>query len=117
MKNGGFRAFSDGQNLKKYVLVTLGIAAVGYVLALLFWPYALQAPLKNPFVALSKFSDLEVKIRVLFEGNNVMSDKTPWNYALKWIGYTIPLGAFGFGGYLDLGCCFHVCTDSTIHYG
>ncbi len=101
MKNGGFRAFSDGQNLKKYVFVTLGVAAVGYILALLFWPYALQAPLKNPFVALSKFSDLEVKIRVLFEGNNVMSDKTPWNYALKWIGYTIPLGALvgvlGFG--------------------
>lgn len=104
MKNGGFRAFSDTQALKKYALVTLGIAALGYVFALIFWPYALQAPLKNPFVALSKFSDLEVKIRVLFEGVNMMSDKTPWDYAIKWIVYTIPLSALaGFvGGLLFL---------------
>ena len=99
LKNGGFRAFTDTQNLKKYVLVTLGIAIAGYAFALLFWPFALHAPLKNPFVALSKFSDLEVKIRVLFEGVNMMSDKTPWNYAIKWITYTIPLAALlGFVG-------------------
>ncbi|MFN0212847.1 MAG: tetratricopeptide repeat protein [Saprospiraceae bacterium] len=100
-KNGGLKAFSNIQNLKKYALITLSVAAAGYVLALLFWPYALQEPLNNPFVALSKFSDLEVKIRVLFEGVNMMSDKTPWNYAIKWIGYTIPisalLGLIGFG--------------------
>ncbi len=98
-KNGGFKAFSNGQNLKKYVLVTLGVAAVGYVFALLFWPYALQDPLKNPFVALSKFSNLEGRIMVLFEGVNIWSNKTPWNYPLKWIGYTIPLVTLaGFAG-------------------
>ncbi len=58
LKNGGFKAFSNGQNLKKYALATLSVAVLGYVLALLFWPYALQDPLKNPFVALSKFSNL-----------------------------------------------------------
>ncbi|MFN0175293.1 MAG: tetratricopeptide repeat protein [Saprospiraceae bacterium] len=99
LKNGGFQAFSNGQNLKKYALVTLSIAIAGYVLALLFWPYALQDPLKNPFVALSKFSNLEGRIMVLFEGVNLWSDKTPWNYSLKWIGYTIPLAALiGFLG-------------------
>lgn len=99
LKNGGFQAFSNTASLKKYAIITLGVAAVGYVFALLFWPYALQAPLKNPFIALSKFSDLEVKIRVLFEGVNMMSDKTPWNYPLKWIGYTIPLAVLaGFVG-------------------
>ena len=101
LKNGGFMAFSNTQQLKKYAIVTLGVVAVGYIIAMLFWPYALQAPLTNPFVALSKFSDLEVKIRVLFEGQNMMSDKTAWNYPLKWIGYTIPLGSLlglvGFG--------------------
>ncbi len=99
LKNGGLRAFANGQILKKYALYTLGVAAIGYLFALLFWPYALQAPFKNPFIALSKFSELEVKIRVLFEGVNMMSDKTPWNYALKWIVYTIPLAALaGFAG-------------------
>jgi Tfp pilus assembly protein PilF len=101
LKNGGFSAFSNLNLLKKYALVVIGAGAAGYMLALLFWPFALQAPLKNPFVALSKFADLEVKIRVLYEGVNMMSDKTPWHYPLKWIFYTIPLTViFGFVGSL-----------------
>ena len=103
LKNGGVAAFSNGAVLKKYALVVIGTGLAGYVLALLFWPFALQAPLKNPFEALSKFSELEVKIRVLFEGVNMMSDKTPWDYPLKWIIYTIPLAAIaGFIGSLVL---------------
>lgn len=103
LKNGGFAAFSNNKLLGRYAAVTLGVAAVGYVLALLFWPYALQSPLKNPLAALSKFEDLEVKIRVLYEGVNMMSDKTPWHYPLKWILLTIPLAALvGFAGSIAL---------------
>lgn len=103
LKNGGLRALSNGPALKKYATIVLGTAAAGYVFALFFWPYALQSPFKNPFVALSKFADLEVKIRVLFDGVNQMSDKTPWFYAVKWIAYTIPLAALaGFLGSLLL---------------
>ena len=92
-----------GATLGRYALVVFGALVGGYVLALLFWPYALQSPLKNPLAALSKFADLEVKIRVLYEGQNVMSDKTPWHYPLKWILYTIPLAALiGFFGSLVL---------------
>ncbi len=91
LKNGGVRAFSNTRMLSRYAVVTLGAAVAGYVLAVLFWPFALQNPLVNPFVALSKFADLEVKIRVLYEGSNMMSDTTPWHYPVKWILYTIPL--------------------------
>lgn len=99
LKNGGMRAFADTAVLKKYALTTIGVAAAGYVFALLFWPYALQSPLKNPFVALSKFADLEVHIRVLYEGDNIMSDKTPWHYPVKWMLNTVPLVALaGFAG-------------------
>lgn len=99
MKNGGMRAFSNGPVLKNYFIKVIGMMAAGYLLALLFWPYAMQSPLKNPFVALSKFADLEVHIRVLFEGTNMMSDKTPWSYPIVWILYTIPLLALiGFAG-------------------
>ncbi|MFM8485250.1 MAG: hypothetical protein ACKOCH_02855, partial [Bacteroidota bacterium] len=84
-------------------MITVGVVAAGYVFALLFWPYALQAPLKNPFVALSKFADLEVHIRVLYEGDNIMSDKTPWHYPLKWMLNTIPLLVLaGFAGSVAL---------------
>jgi tetratricopeptide (TPR) repeat protein len=81
------------KDLVKYALITIGTAAAGYIFAILFWPYALQSPLKNPLNALAQFSALEVKIRVLFEGQNVMSDKTPWYYPVKWIAYTVPLAA------------------------
>lgn len=93
LKNGGLAAFSKGKILGRYALITISVAVAGYILALLFWPYALQSPLKNPFIALSKFSALEVKIRVLYDGINQMSDKTPWQYPLKWIWMTIPLAA------------------------
>lgn len=103
LKNGGLRAFGNTASLKKYALIAVGTAVGGYLFAMLFWPYALQNPLKNPFVALSKFADLEVKIRVLFEGVNQMSDKTPWYYPVKWIVYTIPLAALiGFAGSIVL---------------
>lgn len=102
-QNGGLKAFSNGAALKKYALVVIGTALAGYVFAMLFWPYALQAPLKNPFTALSKFADLEVKIRVLFQGNNMMSDKTPWHYPLTWIINTIPLASLlGMAGFVVL---------------
>ena len=91
MRNGGFAALGNGSAMGRYLIYTFGIAVVGYFLAVLFWPYALQSPLNNPLNALSKFSALEIRIRVLFEGINVRSDKTPWYYAAKWMAYTIPL--------------------------
>jgi hypothetical protein len=104
LRNGGLAAFGNTQRLLRYAGVTLGVAAAGYVLAILFWPYALQSPLKNPLNALRQFAALEVHIRVLFEGENVMSDVTPRSYPVKWILYTIPLTALiGFVGSLALG--------------
>ncbi|MFN0013876.1 MAG: tetratricopeptide repeat protein [Saprospiraceae bacterium] len=90
LKNG-WGGLSNGKTVGRYAVVVLAVAVAGYVLALLFWPFALQGPLKNPYLALTKFSEVEVRIRVLYEGVNAMSDKTPWHYPLKWILYTIPL--------------------------
>ncbi|MCF8244005.1 MAG: tetratricopeptide repeat protein [Saprospiraceae bacterium] len=91
MKNGISGLTSDSKTVGKYAAWTFGIAIAGYVLALLFWPFAMQSPISNPLEALGEFSKLGVKIRVLFAGENVMSDETPWNYALQWIWRTIPL--------------------------
>lgn len=95
LKTGGYSAFFQPKMLGRYLAVVVGAALAGYVLAVLFWPYAMQNPFQNPLDALSKFADLEVKIRVLFEGANMMSDKTPWHYPVKWILYTIPLAVIG----------------------
>ncbi|MFQ5446735.1 MAG: tetratricopeptide repeat protein [Saprospiraceae bacterium] len=99
VKNGFGGIFNDGKKVARYAAYVAGISLAGFLTATLFWPWALQAPFSHPFEALGEFSKLGVKIRVLFEGENVMSDKTPWHYAIDWIWRTIPLFALaGFVG-------------------
>ena len=101
VRRRGRGLFSDSDLLKKYVLYGLVAGIGGYLLAVLFWPFALANPLAHPLEALTEFSKLGIKIRVLFEGQNTMSDQTPWYYVLSWIYRTIPLFAlFGFAAAL-----------------
>ena len=82
-----------------YLGYALGASALGYILAVLFWPAALVDPLGHPLEALTEFSKLGVRIRLLFGGENLMSDDTAWYYPLLWIVKTIPLYALlGFAG-------------------
>ncbi len=108
MKNGFGGLTSNSKLVGRYAAWSIGTAVVGYCLALLFWPFAMQAPISNPLEALGEFSKLGVKIRVLFHGENLMSDETPWNYAIEWIWRTIPLFTLlGFvGGLVFLGRFF-----------
>ncbi len=94
LKNGWGNLFRS-QAVGRYALVILGAAVAGYVGALLFWPFGLQKPLSNPLFALEKFSAYEIAIRVLYQGENIKSDHTPWHYPLVWIANTIPLAALG----------------------
>ncbi|MDX1943475.1 MAG: tetratricopeptide repeat protein, partial [Saprospiraceae bacterium] len=100
----GFKGLSTQSKLVgTYAIYGIGVAMVGYILAILTWPYALQSPIANPLKALGEFSELGIKIRVLFEGENVMSDKTVWYYPVLWIIKTIPLYVLvGFAGSLIL---------------
>lgn len=75
----------------KYLKYLIPISAGGYILAILFWPAALIDPLYHPFKALSAFSNLEIYIRLLFEGENILSNQAPANYTLVWLWKTIPL--------------------------
>jgi len=85
--------------LLNYASAIAGIAIAGYFLAVLTWPAALVDPLRHPLASLAEFSKLGVRIRVLFMGDNVLSDGTPWYYPVLWIAKTIPLLALvGFAG-------------------
>ncbi len=90
---------NTGNALINYASAVAGIAIAGYFLAVLTWPAALVDPLRHPLASLAEFSKLGVRIRVLFMGDNVLSDATPWYYPLLWIVKTIPLAALiGFAG-------------------
>ncbi len=81
----------QGALWKAYAGRGLMVALGGYLIGIAVWPWALQAPLSNPLEALSEFSKLGVRIRVLYQGMNIMSDETPWYYLPDWIWRTIPL--------------------------
>lgn len=79
------------QNIGHYLKYLLLLSAGGYFLAVLFWPAALVDPLYHPLEALRSFEDLNVYIRLLFKGENVMSDQVSGDYVLVWMWKTIPV--------------------------
>lgn len=91
LQKNGIRGLSDVRTVGSYAGNVVGISVVGLLVAVLFWPWAMQSPLSNPIEALGAFEKLAVKIRLLYGGENIMSDDTPWDYAIQWIWRTIPL--------------------------
>ncbi len=69
------------------LLVVIG----GYFAGMLYWPYAQEAPLSNPFKALSEMSNFSTSIRMLFNGEHLWSDELPWSYIPHWIMITAPI--------------------------
>lgn len=63
----------------------------GYFCGLIFWPYGLLDPIENPLEALTGFTNWELGIRVLFEGEEWKSHLMPWHYIPKYILITTPI--------------------------
>lgn len=75
----------------KLLLYGIGIALVAYVLMVLVWPYAIEAPIahvKEAFMGMSQFA---TGIRQIFEGTSQWSDALPWYYTPKYILITSPI--------------------------
>lgn len=64
---------------------------VGSVIGYLTWPFGLQAPIKNLFLALKEMTNRQVTVRVLFEGKDMISNNMPWYYVIKWIFISSPI--------------------------
>ncbi len=75
----------------KGMVFIAGISIAGFFISLLPWPYALEAPLKNPFKAFEMMADISVALRVMFEGEVIWSDNLPWYYLPKNILITVPI--------------------------
>lgn len=66
------------------------ISIAGYFISLIPWPYGLKNPVKNPLESLKMMSNIEVSLRVLFNGSIHWSDKLPWFYIPKFILISVP---------------------------
>jgi len=63
-----------------------------YFLGLLFWPFGLSDPLRNPLIALTQMSNYDLHVTYeLFDGKWIQSTAFPWYYIPKWILITTPL--------------------------
>jgi len=83
--------FTQGKQVLIYTKNLLIPAAIGYLFAIIFWPYALQAPLTNVLKSLSELTDYGVNIRLLFDGTMVFAQTLPWNYLPMWVIVTVPI--------------------------
>jgi len=91
-REGGVRAaLGQPRALASAAALVLGVTVAAVLLASLFWPFALQDPIRHPLEALAALDGSAVAIRVLHDGENVLSGRVPWHYALHWIALTVPL--------------------------
>jgi Dolichyl-phosphate-mannose-protein mannosyltransferase len=66
------------------------VAAIAYLLMLVFWPWAQRDPLHHPLQALAVFSKEIVWSKVLFDGQLISADHLPWDYLPVFIGLALP---------------------------
>jgi Tfp pilus assembly protein PilF len=71
--------------------ILVGISLSGYLLSLLTWPYALQDVINNPIQAFKIMTNIQVSIRVLYDGLVQWSDNLPWHYIPKNVLLTVPV--------------------------
>lgn len=83
--------FADKTLLKNIAIKTAAATLGGYLLGILFWPFALANPLKNPLVALQTLTNFPISIKTLFDGTKIYSTALPWYYVPKYMLVSTPL--------------------------
>jgi len=72
-----------------FTLVLISLA--GYLLSLLTWPYALQDIINHPIQSFKVMTNIQVSIRVLYDGLIHWSDALPWHYIPQNIWISVPV--------------------------
>jgi Tfp pilus assembly protein PilF len=71
------------------ILILISVA--GYLLSVLTWPYALQDIINHPIQAFKVMTNIQVSIRVLYDGLVQWSDRLPWHYIPRNVMLTVPV--------------------------
>lgn len=73
--------------VSNFVLVFI----IGYIIGIMFWPWALQDPLTRPWEALEAMTHREVPLRMLYNGAYIMNTEVPKTYVINWIFISTPI--------------------------
>ncbi|MEI3155254.1 MAG: tetratricopeptide repeat protein [Odoribacter sp.] len=84
-----FGKHRDG--LGKILQVVMLVILCSYFLAILLWPFALQKPFSAVFYSLAKFTNYNIGLRTIFDGEQMMSNMLPWKYAPKYLCIGMPI--------------------------
>ena len=101
----GFKEFYQFLKYRKEVenilFLIIIVLFVGYFLSIVTWPFALARPFTNVVVSLKEFTNYNIGLRTIFEGEQMMSNMLPSHYAPKYLMIGSPLVVvIGFIGYL-----------------
>ncbi len=78
--------------IKTKLFMQMAIVSIsGYLIAILFWPYAHLGIISKPMEALKIMSNFFVNIGMLYDGKKILSNQLPWYYIPRYIMYTAPL--------------------------
>lgn len=90
-----------GKPIGTIFTVLLIVLVVSYFLSIALWPYALQKPLTNVVLSLKQFTNYSIGLRTMFDGQQMMSNMLPWNYAPQYLLIGMPIIVIlGFLGYV-----------------
>ena len=84
---GRYNLKLDGLRL----IILILISASAFIIGIIFWPYALQSPIKNVVESYRVMAHFPDTFRQIFEGRNEWSDFMPWYYLPKSMAITIPV--------------------------
>ena len=94
-QSGGIREFYHFGKHRRLVGQILQIVIltifISYILAISLWPFALANPLQNVIYSLTKFTNYNVGLRTIFDGEQMMSNMLPWQYAPKYLCIGMPI--------------------------
>lgn len=88
-----FRQWLEKENIMKLLrtlALATGISLVGFIIGILLWPFAHQAPISRTIEAMQYMEQYATSLRQVFEGKIIWSDHVPWYYLPKYIFMTIP---------------------------
>ena len=86
------------KNSIKVGLLLITVFVLAYFNAILIWPWALENPIKNPWISLDLMHHYPTTIRQIFDGQLYWSDQFPWYYLVKYLLITLPIIVLiGFG--------------------
>ena len=85
------RSWKVSRDLAIYYLAAVFSGFIGFFMGSLFWPFALEDPISNPFIALGEMTKYAKGINMLYNGQHIVSTDTPLSYLPNWFFRTTPL--------------------------